>query len=63
MFYNFRKQYEEFKVLQFMDETFNIRYPEDGMVFDMGIHSKYPKSWLLIGVLRLNDSDQLSLNL
>jgi hypothetical protein len=63
MFYNFRKQYEEFKVLQFTVEMFNIRYPEDGMVFAMGTHSKYPKSWLLIGVLRLNVFDQLSLNL
>ncbi len=61
MFYRFEKISGEKDALRKMDETFNIEYPERGMVFALGAHSRYPDSWLLVGVIRLDEVDQLSL--
>ena len=41
--------------------TFNEEYPRKGMAFAMGTHSKYPNSWLLVGILRVDYSDQLQM--
>ncbi|MBF0311190.1 MAG: hypothetical protein HQL56_16870 [Magnetococcales bacterium] len=54
MFYRWRKQYGEERTLADMKEKFESEYPQKGMVFAMGTHSLYPKSWLLIGVIRLD---------
>ena len=49
------------KALKLMDETFNLEYPKNGMVFAMGTHSRYPSKWLLVGVIRLDEEDQIPL--
>lgn len=63
MFYNFTKRYGEVKALAKMDEVFNIDYPRKGMVFALGTHSRYPTTWLLVGVIRLDKFSQMTLDL
>lgn len=63
MFYNLSKSYGEKAALDRMKTVFNQEYPENGMVFAMGTHSRRPNQWLLVGVLRLDRVDQLPLKL
>lgn len=59
MFYNGRKQgMSEQEVLDWMDETFNVRYPQQGMLFAVGNQAKRPHVWQLLGVLRVDDLAQ-----
>lgn len=60
-FYRFQKRRGTTGALEKMNEIFNELYPARGMVFAMGTHSRYPGTWLLIGIIRLNSSRQLSL--
>jgi hypothetical protein len=62
-FYRFRRMYGEANALQKMDEIFNVIYPRQGMTFAMGTHSRRPKQWLLVGVIRLDPVSQMSLDL
>ena len=43
------------EVLQWIDQTFNVDYPARGMVFAVGNMKKRPKTWQLLGVLRLDE--------
>lgn len=61
MFYKFAKLYGETQALSAMDETFNHDYPSKGMAFALGTHSRYPTTWLLVGVIRLDRPAQLGL--
>lgn len=61
MFYKFRNLYGEVSALEKMKETFENLYPSKGVAFAMGTHSKYPKTWLLVGILRLDENRQGSL--
>lgn len=61
MFYRFRKQYGEVQALQMMRRTFNDEYPAKGMALALGTHSRYPGTWLLVGVIRLDRPSQLAL--
>lgn len=63
MFYNFRGRYGEAQALRLMDRTFNNDYPTKGMVFALGTHSRYPGTWLLVGVIRLDRVKQMTLAL
>jgi hypothetical protein len=58
MFFNLRQRYGEAAALERMDEVFNTEYPRDGMMFAMGTHSRYPDSWLLVGIIRADRVDQ-----
>ncbi|MBF0248058.1 MAG: hypothetical protein HQL36_08310 [Alphaproteobacteria bacterium] len=62
MFFNRRKSFTETESLRQMSETFNEEYPEKGMVFSMGTHSRFP-IWMLIGIIRLDEMAQLDLGL
>ena len=44
--------------LEWMNRIFNKEYPEKGMLFCVGNIARYPKTWQLLGVLRVNDVDQ-----
>lgn len=55
MFYNGRRRSSEVEVLQWMDETFNVKYPAKGMAFAVGNQAKRPHIWQLLGVLRLDE--------
>ncbi|MDZ4380289.1 MAG: hypothetical protein U0942_03005 [Parvibaculum sp.] len=61
MFYNFKRNYGEGEALKKMKQTFEVTYPEKGMAFAMGTHSRYPKTWLLVGIIRIDEEMQKSL--
>ena len=49
--------------LKEMAQVFNEQYPEKGMAFAMGTHSRRPEQWLLVGVIRLDPVAQMSLGI
>lgn len=49
--------------LESMARTFNVDYAAKGMCFAMGTHSRFPKTWLLVGVVRVDEVHQASLRL
>lgn len=61
MYRKFERQYGEAKTLALMQKTFEQDYPAKGMVFAMGTHSRYPDVWLLVGVVRLDQLAQMSM--
>lgn len=63
MFYNFAKRYGEARALSMMETTFNHDYPSKGMALALGTHSRYPTTWLLVGVIRLDRVAQFGLGL
>lgn len=58
MFYNFSHRYGEEEALKLMSKTFAEEYPKKGVAFALGTHSRFPKVWLLVGVIRLDEVDQ-----
>jgi len=40
--------------------VFGEQYPHKGMLLAMGTHSRYPDTWLINGVVRYNETGQLS---
>lgn len=60
-FLNWRRKYGEAKTLDKMTQTFGEDYPSKGVVFAMGTMFRYPKNWLLVGVIRLDQTTQLTL--
>ena len=64
MFYKGRKRgMSEKEVLDWMDTTFNVTYPQQGMLFAVGNQAKRPQVWQLLGVLRVDDPAQRMLPL
>lgn len=61
MFYRFSSALGQEGALQRMKEIFEIEYPKKGMAFALGTHSRRPKQWLLVGILRLDEERQISL--
>jgi hypothetical protein len=49
--------------LKWMDEKFNDEYPRRGMAFAVGTMAAYPKTWMLLGVIRLDELTQAELPL
>lgn len=60
MFYKWEADYGRDEALKRMADIFNVEYPQRGMVFAMGTHSRRPDQWLLVGVIRLDKSLQTS---
>lgn len=60
-FFNLKNRYSEEVALKHLESEFGERYPIEGMAFAMGTHSRFPKTWLLVGVIRLDEPAQLSL--
>lgn len=48
------RQYGEDAALQHLDKMYNQQYPDKGMALALGNMAKKPKTWLLLGVLRLD---------
>jgi hypothetical protein len=44
-----------------MARVFGEEYPRRGMLLAMGTHSRYPDTWLINGVIRLDPDPQLAL--
>lgn len=59
-FYKQSKKYGDAGALEHLDKMYNARYPEKGMAFAMGTHSRYKNTWLLVGIIRV-DQDQMSM--
>jgi hypothetical protein len=49
------------KALAEMQRVFGEEYPRKGMLLAMGTHSRYPDTWLINGVVRLDEVRQASL--
>jgi hypothetical protein len=61
MFFNGRKREgSDQAALDWMSRTFNEEYPSKGMLFCVGNMAKRPQTWQLLGVLRVDDTDQPS---
>lgn len=60
-FFNWQRLYGEERALTEMNRVFGEEYPSKGMLLAMGTHSQYPDTWLINGVIRLDEFDQLSL--
>ena len=58
MFWGWRQKHGEAKTLRLMSEVFNDEYPKRGMVFAIGNQAKRPKTWQLLGVIRLDEMKQ-----
>jgi hypothetical protein len=53
-----RRGMSDQEVLDWMDNAFNVTYPQKGMLFAVGNQAKRPHVWQLLGVLRVDDSRQ-----
>ncbi len=51
------------EALDWMDSVFNEDYPSRGMLFAVGNQLKRPQTWQLLGVIRVDESRQASLDL
>jgi hypothetical protein len=60
-FYNWRRSFGEERALAEMRRVFGEEYPARGMLLATGTHSLYPDTWLINGVVRLDEVEQLSL--
>ncbi len=58
MFYNGSRRMGEKAALEWMDETFNVKYPKLGMTFALGNMAKRPQTWQLLGVIRADEQRQ-----
>ena len=59
-FLNWREGYGEAKALSEMKRVFGEEYPARGMAFAIGTHGQRNWQWMIIGVIRLDDSPQAS---
>lgn len=62
-FYKWNKLYGETKALEEMRRVFGEEYPKKGMAFAMGTHSLWPDTWLINGIIRLDEVRQMKLDL
>jgi hypothetical protein len=58
MFWRWCRSYGEAETLKRMEGVFNDEYPKLGMVFALGNQAKRPKTWQLLGVIRLDEMKQ-----
>jgi hypothetical protein len=60
-FFKWSKLYGEDRALTEMKRVYGAEYPEKGMLLAMGTHSLYPDTWLINGVVRLDEIEQPTL--
>ena len=60
-FFNWSKLYGVTETLDKMCKVFGEEYPEKGMLLAMGTHSLHPNTWLINGVIRIDEIQQFSL--
>jgi hypothetical protein len=60
-YYKWAKEFGDAQALDRMCNVFGEQYPKKGMLLAMGTHSQYPDTWLINGVIRMDDIAQLSL--
>ena len=57
-FFNLRGRYGEERALQHLKETYESQYVERGVALALGTVAARPQQWLLLGIIRLNETDQ-----
>lgn len=60
-YFKWAKLYGEETAVAEMRRVFGEEYPRKGMLLAMGTHSLYPDTWLINGVIRLDEIRQLTL--
>jgi hypothetical protein len=60
-YFNWLRTLGEERALTEMRRVFGEEYPAKGMLLAMGTHSQHPNTWLINGIIRLDDMKQLSL--
>lgn len=60
-YFRWSRRYGDDQALAQMRKVFGEEYPRKGMLLAMGTHSLYPDTWLINGVIRLDEIQQLSL--
>ena len=60
-YYRWTKEYGQDHALSEITRVFRDEYPSKGMLLAMGTHSQYPNTWLINGVVRLDDIKQATL--
>lgn len=60
-FFKWRDLYGEDKAISEMQKVFGEDYPQKGVLFAMGTHSLYPDTWLMNGIIRLDELPQMEL--
>lgn len=60
-YFNWVRTLGEQGALSEMRRVFGEEYPAKGMLLAMGTHSQHPDTWLINGIVRLDDVKQLSL--
>lgn len=59
-FFKWKNRYGEHNALEMMQEKFGSELPKNGLYFAMGTHSLYPETWLINGLIQLQQSSQAS---
>lgn len=57
-FFHWSNRYGETSALSELRRVFGEEYPKKGMLLAMGTHSLYPDTWLINGVIRLDEIKQ-----
>jgi hypothetical protein len=60
-FFNWSKLYGPLQARAEIRRVFGEEYPRKGMLLAMGTHSRWPETWLINGVIRLDEVRQMSL--
>lgn len=60
-YFNWQKMYGQEKALTEIERVFGEEYPQKGMLMAMGTHSLHPNTWLINGIIRLDEISQYSL--
>jgi hypothetical protein len=59
-YWNISRSQGERAALDHLSKTYNEEYPRKGVVFAMGTLKKRPGQWILLGVIRLDETQQES---
>ena len=60
-YFHWSRRYGDEQAITRMRKVFGEEHPIKGMLLAMGTHSQYPNTWLINGVIRLDEVKQLSL--
>lgn len=60
-FFKWGREYGEEAALEKLKARYEGEYADAGVVFALGTMAKHPKTWILLGIIRLDDSAQLKL--
>jgi hypothetical protein len=60
-FFKWRRQYGDAETLRRLSDLYNDEYPKRGLVFALGNMAKRPQTWQLLGVIRLDQTGQLTM--